>query len=155
MRYLQEYKYPDLISGFNTKSRLPHFCNSIPDAISYESKTLFYFHGVKIFTFSMLMQTEWNYLIFPFQCVIHGDLFREGRTCPLMHSKITKLSKNPYQQQYLELHNKFERLQQNILETYPDIITEIQVMWSCDWQALKKTSYKNSFPICPCPPSTD
>ena len=41
-----ETKYSDILHGFNSKARLPRFCNSILDAISYEAKTLFYYHGV-------------------------------------------------------------------------------------------------------------
>ena len=37
-----ETKFPDLQHTFNTRRKLERFCNSIPDAISYSAKTLFY-----------------------------------------------------------------------------------------------------------------
>ena len=43
--YLQTV-HSDLIHAFNTKRKMPRFCNSIPDGVSYAAKTLFYYHGV-------------------------------------------------------------------------------------------------------------
>ena len=43
-------EFPDINHAWNTKSKLPRFCNSIPDAISYQAKTLFYYHGVSEWT---------------------------------------------------------------------------------------------------------
>ena len=37
VKYLEQ-SYPDILHGFNTKTKLPRFCNAIPDAISYEAQ---------------------------------------------------------------------------------------------------------------------
>ena len=83
--------------------------------------------------------------------MIHGDLFREKR-CPLLNSKIDKTCENPYGQRYLDLHTKFERLKENILETYPEIIENIQICWSCDWQEKKKNELKDFISSLSLPP---
>ena len=52
-------------------------------------------------------------------------------------------SVNPFGEPYIDLFDKFENLKRNILETYPDIIKHIEVMWSCDWQKLKRYELKD------------
>ena len=84
--------------------------------------------------------------------MIHGDLFREGHHCPLMNSKLCKDSENPYGHKYIDLFEKFERLKENILEKYFDIVQNIQVMWSCDWTILKNTKLKEFISTLSLPP---
>ena len=45
-----------------------------------------------------------------------------------MNSKLCKDSENPYGHKYIDLFEKFERLKENILEKYPDIVQNIQVI---------------------------
>ena len=121
--------YPDLIHGFNSKQKLQRFCNSIPDGISYAKKTLLFYHG----------------------CIIHGDLFRE-KTCPILSCKATPRTANPFGVDYVEMHMKFEALKASILKKYAGIIDHIEVMYSCDFQALKRTTLKQFIENLPLPP---
>ena len=58
-----EGKYPDIIHGFNCKTKLPRFCNSIPDGISYNAKTLFYYHGVSFELYNSKILGDKNVMI--------------------------------------------------------------------------------------------
>ena len=86
--------------------------------------------------------------------MVHGDLFREGVKCSIMSSKMTPTSHNPYGEQYLDIFSKFERLKENILKTYPDIIKHIEVMWSCQFQEIKRTTLKEFIASLSLPPKT-
>ena len=126
-----ETQYEDILHGWNSKDPLPRFCNSVADAISYKARTLFYYHG----------------------CVIHGDIFRPDKPCPLMNCNITPNSKNPFGWKYADLHEKFELLKENILKKHGDIIDNIHVEWSCDFQNLKRTVIKDFIKSLPLQPN--
>ena len=171
VKYLEQ-EVPDLQHGFNTKTKLMRFCNSTPDAIryksrtsnklnffalflfffffSYEKKTLWYYHGVSCMQ-NIHSHNLTNTVFQPYQCVVHGDLFR-GVTCPNMNANDTPLSKNPWGDVYIDIYEKFENLKKSILKEYPGVIEHIQVVWSCDFQRQCSTDLAKFVQNLPLPP---
>ena len=49
VHFLEEYFFPDLLHGFNTRNeKMPRILNSTPDAYSPKHKLWIYFHGCAI-----------------------------------------------------------------------------------------------------------
>ena len=65
---------------------------------------------------------------------------------------MTPLSTNPYGIEYQQIHDKFEALKKAILEKYVGVISSIEVMWSCQWDKLKKTTLKSFIETLSLPP---